>query len=228
MRQQPAARPFQHPAAAKKQKADPDQARGTAQLVHDAGEIERQYGDRQAGYTQVHPLGARIADAPRRQARRADRTPAVHRNGGVRSTAGHGQHQGPRNRRPIPIKLAERPSVSWRLGVGTDAPPAVDAYVKGGFMKPVYRGIAVTVLQCLIVLSVAGKYALDRERLPRVWAMAAPFDPYLPVRGRYVSLHLQVEAAPAVAAQPGSARLSAVGGRLVATIGVKIRHCILL
>ena len=84
-------------------------------------------------------------------------------------------------------------------------------------MKPVYRGIAVAVLQCLIVLSVAGKYALDRERLPRVWAMAAPFDPYLPVRGRYVSLRLQVEAAPAVAAQPVSARLSALGGRLVAT-----------
>ena len=84
-------------------------------------------------------------------------------------------------------------------------------------MKPVYRGVGVAVLQCLIVLSVAGKYALDRERLPRVWAMAAPFDPYLPVRGRYVSLHLQVEAAPAVAAQPVSARLSAVGGRLVAT-----------
>src|ERR1019366_4049071 len=86
----------------------------------------------------------------------------------------------------------DRSSVSWRrLGVGKDAPAAAGAYVKGGFMKPVYRGIAVAVLQCLIVLSVAGKYALDRERLPRVWAMAAPFDPYLPVRGRYVSLRLQ-------------------------------------
>src|ERR1017187_8238985 len=101
MRQQPAARPFQHPAA-KKQKADPDQARGTAQLVHHAREIERQYGDRQTGDAQVHPLGARIADAPRRQARRADRTPAVPRNGGVRSTAGHGQHQGPGNGYSVP------------------------------------------------------------------------------------------------------------------------------
>ena len=83
-------------------------------------------------------------------------------------------------------------------------------------MKPVYRGIAVTVLQCLIVLSVAGKYALDRERLPRVWAMAAPVDPSLPVRGRYVSLRLQVEVPPD-AGQWTSARLSAVDGRLVAT-----------
>jgi hypothetical protein len=89
-------------------------------------------------------------------------------------------------------------------------------------MKPIYRGMAVAVLQCLIVLSVAGKYAVDRERLPRVWAQAAPFDPELPVRGRYVSLRLRVETPPdaatwneAVAAWT-SARLSAVEGRLVA------------
>jgi len=82
-------------------------------------------------------------------------------------------------------------------------------------MKPVYRGLAVTILQCLIVLSVAGKYALDRERLPHVWVKAAPFDPNLPVRGRYVSLRLQVEAPPD-AGQWTSARLSAVDGRLVA------------
>jgi len=74
----------------------------------------------------------------------------------------------------------------------------------------------VAVLQCLIVLSVAGKYALDRERLPRVWAIAAPFDPNLFLRGRYVSLRLQVEAPPD-AGQWTSARLSAVDGRLVAT-----------
>jgi hypothetical protein len=83
-------------------------------------------------------------------------------------------------------------------------------------MKPVYRGLAVAVLQCLIVLSVAGKYALDRERLPRVWAKAAPFDPNLFVRGRYVSLRLQVDA-PANAGQWVSARLSVVESRLVAT-----------
>jgi hypothetical protein len=83
-------------------------------------------------------------------------------------------------------------------------------------MKPVYRGVAVAVLQCLMVLSVAGKYALDRARLPRVWVKAAPVDPNLPVRGRYVSLRLQVESAPS-AAQTVLARLSAAEGRLVAT-----------
>ena len=49
-------------------------------------------------------------------------------------------------------------------------------------MKPLYRGIAVALLQCLIVLGVAGKYALERQRLPRVWVKAAPVDPNLPVR----------------------------------------------
>jgi hypothetical protein len=83
-------------------------------------------------------------------------------------------------------------------------------------MKPGFRGLAVAVLQCAMVLSVAGKYAIDRERLPRVWVQAAPVDPSLFVRGRYVSLRLQVEAPPGLA-QCTSARLSAVDGRLVAT-----------
>jgi hypothetical protein len=60
-------------------------------------------------------------------------------------------------------------------------------------MKPLYRGVAVAALQCLLVLSVAGKYALDRHSLPRAWARAVPFDPNLPVRGRYVSLSLEVD-----------------------------------
>jgi len=64
-------------------------------------------------------------------------------------------------------------------------------------MKSVYRGGAVALLQCLMVLSVAGKYALDRERLPRVWVQAAPVDPNLPLRGRYLRLHLQGRLEPA-------------------------------
>jgi hypothetical protein len=85
-------------------------------------------------------------------------------------------------------------------------------------MKPAYRGIAVAVVQCLIVLSLAGKYARDRERLPRVWAKAAPIDPNLPVRGRYVSLRLEVDGPPE---QTGNAwmfaQLAIQNGRLVAT-----------
>ena len=51
----------------------------------------------------------------------------------------------------------------------------------------------VCALQCAMVLSVAGKYALDRATLPRAWVNATPVDPSLPIRGCYVSLHLQVD-----------------------------------
>ncbi len=60
-------------------------------------------------------------------------------------------------------------------------------------MTPLHRGILVAVAQCLIVLSLAGKYAVDRERLPRVWFKTAPVDPNMPIRGRYVSLRLIVD-----------------------------------
>jgi hypothetical protein len=82
-------------------------------------------------------------------------------------------------------------------------------------MKSVYRGMAIGILQCVLVLSVAGKYALDRARLPRVWAKAAPVDPSLFIRGRYVSLRLQVECPPDAQQWP-TARLSTAGGRLYA------------
>jgi hypothetical protein len=70
-------------------------------------------------------------------------------------------------------------------------------------MKPRHRGIALGVLQCLLVLSVAGKYAWDRERLPRAWVRTGPIDPNLPIRGRYIALQLEVALTPqATAYQP--------------------------
>jgi hypothetical protein len=95
-------------------------------------------------------------------------------------------------------------------------------------MKP-YRGIAVAVLQCSIVLNLAGKYAIDRERLPRAWARALPVDPNMPIRGRYVSMRLEVELAETrpeggiptgsngVNSWPPWVQLSSQDGRLVAT-----------
>lgn len=83
-------------------------------------------------------------------------------------------------------------------------------------MKPLYRGIAVGVLQCLLVLSLAGKYALDRERLPRAWAKAVPFDPNLPIRGRYVSLSLEADGPPGSQSYSTFAALSVRNGRLFA------------
>jgi hypothetical protein len=77
------------------------------------------------------------------------------------------------------------------------------------------KGMAVALLQCGIVLSMAGKYAMDRDRLPRVWVNCTPVDPNLPVRGRYLSLRLQVDAPEKMTA--GFAKLSIQNGRLSAT-----------
>jgi hypothetical protein len=84
-------------------------------------------------------------------------------------------------------------------------------------MKSMHRGILVGLLQCLIVLSVAGKYAIDRERLPRVWVNATPVDPELPLRGRYVSLRLQVEMPDGFIGVYAPVRLHVEAGRLRAT-----------
>ena len=46
----------------------------------------------------------------------------------------------------------------------------------------------------LIVSSIAGKYLWQRWRCPRVWTRAAAIDPDLPMRGRYLSLQLTVDA----------------------------------
>ncbi|HEX3744703.1 MAG TPA: hypothetical protein VHW09_12260 [Bryobacteraceae bacterium] len=81
-------------------------------------------------------------------------------------------------------------------------------------MKPLYRGIAVAVLQSLIVLVAFGKYALDRELLPRVWAKAAPVDPNLPLRGRYLSMYLEVDLPSELTQTYGSGRLIVRDGRL--------------
>ena len=84
-------------------------------------------------------------------------------------------------------------------------------------MKALYRGLTVAALQCMIVLSVAAKYSWDRERLPRVWAKSAPYDPNLPLRGRYVSLRLEVDASVPASGLWSMATLSVSGDRLVAT-----------
>jgi hypothetical protein len=77
-----------------------------------------------------------------------------------------------------------------RLAVGANTPAAACPYSSGGLMKPLYRGIAVALLHCLIVLGVAGKYAVDRERLPRVWARRRrPTPACLSAAGRFKSYH---------------------------------------
>lgn len=61
-------------------------------------------------------------------------------------------------------------------------------------MRPLYKGLIVGVVHLLIVASLGAKLLYDRSTRPRVWARAAPYDPSLPIRGRYVSLQLEVQA----------------------------------
>ena len=80
------------------------------------------------------------------------------------------------------------------------------------------RGLVVAALHLAMVASIGGKLLADRATRPRVWARAAPVDPNLPIRGRYVRLRLEAEMPPGTDQRTfGRVRLSKEGDRLVAT-----------
>jgi hypothetical protein len=83
------------------------------------------------------------------------------------------------------------------------------------------KGLLLAGVQLAIVFSLSAKYAIDRERLPRVWAKAMPFDPNLPIRGRYVRLQLEVTNPPTT--QPGNSirYLATADGKLSAALDEK-------
>jgi len=56
------------------------------------------------------------------------------------------------------------------------------------------RGIALLIVQFLLVSSIAGKYLYERMTRPRVWVRVAQFDPNLPMRGRYMAMSAEVDA----------------------------------
>ena len=78
-----------------------------------------------------------------------------------------------------------------------------------------HAGLRVAVLQGSLLLVLGGQLLLDRLLQPRGWARSAPVDPELPIRGRYVTLQLQV---PAARLSSASTRvgLQVVNGRLQA------------
>jgi hypothetical protein len=57
-------------------------------------------------------------------------------------------------------------------------------------MNSLRKGIILAALQCALVLSLTGKLFYDRATCPRVWVKTLPYDPNLPIRGRYLSLTL--------------------------------------
>ena len=61
-------------------------------------------------------------------------------------------------------------------------------------MKPLYKGLIIAAIHVALVTSLGAKLLYDRHSRPRVWAQARPYDPSLPIRGRYLSLQLIVDA----------------------------------
>lgn len=90
-------------------------------------------------------------------------------------------------------------------------------------MTPLAKGLAVGAAQALLLAGIGAKFLWDRESYPRLWVETAPYDPVMPIRGRYVNIVLRVDAerAPPDAEADRAtdmflARLEARGDRLVA------------
>ncbi len=100
-------------------------------------------------------------------------------------------------------------------------------------MKNWQKGFVVAILHVLIVLSLGGKLLYDRAHRPRVWVRTLQVDPDLPIRGRYLTLSLEILApdysanaadAPPIPIQKqpmpeyfyNDVELAVVNGRLVA------------
>lgn len=60
-------------------------------------------------------------------------------------------------------------------------------------MKPLTKAILVALLHVAIISSLGAKLLYDRHTRPRAWFKAAQYDPNLPIRGRYLSLQLEVK-----------------------------------
>ena len=61
-------------------------------------------------------------------------------------------------------------------------------------LKPLQKGLIVAALHVALVCSLGGKMLYDRATCTRVWALTAPYDPYDPIRGRYVRMMLTGDA----------------------------------
>ena len=59
-------------------------------------------------------------------------------------------------------------------------------------MKPMTKAAAVALIQVLIVCSLGAKLLYDRRTRPQAWFKTERYDPDLPIRGRYLSLQIDV------------------------------------
>jgi len=60
-------------------------------------------------------------------------------------------------------------------------------------MKPLTKGIVVALIQVLIVCFLGAKLLYDRRTRPQAWFLTQRYDPNLPIRGRYLSLQVEVK-----------------------------------
>src|SRR5690606_17964574 len=108
----------------------------------------------------------------------------------------------------------------WRLAAGAHAPAIDRHHEPEALMTRAQRnGLLVALIHLGIVGAVAAKFVVDRSNYPRLWVQAVPFDPDLPIRGRYVSLNAVV--GHAEGSSEGTdhwrrVRLQVEGGRLAA------------
>jgi hypothetical protein len=83
--------------------------------------------------------------------------------------------------------------------------------------------VALALAHAALVGTLGAKLLADRVRLPRGWARTMPYDPDLPIRGRYVSLRLEMPLVAAPVPDAGgelrAVRLEIVNGRLVGAAG---------
>ncbi|HEX8925455.1 MAG TPA: hypothetical protein VF786_06655 [Terriglobales bacterium] len=59
-------------------------------------------------------------------------------------------------------------------------------------LKPLTKAIVVALIHIAIVSSLGAKLLYDRDTRPRAWFRALPYDPNLPIRGRYLSMTVEV------------------------------------
>lgn len=90
-------------------------------------------------------------------------------------------------------------------------------------MNALGKGLVIAAAQVALAASVGAKFLVDRANYPRVWVETAPYDPDMPIRGRYVNIALLVDAkratgpeADATDAEIFLSRLEVQGDRLVA------------
>ena len=98
-------------------------------------------------------------------------------------------------------------------------------------MNALAKGLIVATAQVALTASVGVKFLVDRANYPRVWVETAPYDPDMPIRGRYVSIALVVDAARDAAPvedtldrEMFNSRLEVRGDRLVAVEDEAGRH----